>query len=237
MTATLSSRFFLGLEDHQLIAKLVGLLDGMTMGLHSMLVDFPWTIFRHVKRSADAIRKEMLVIIKERKAALSSGSVKTLDILSHMIVSSDPVTHRVLPENEVADKVMEQPEISRSKTSEKLNWDDLQKMKYIWNIALEAMRLIPPFQGTFREVITDITYEGFTIPKGWKIYWTVSTTDKDSKHFSNPEKFDPARFEQADVSPPYTNVPFGGERRETAIITKDMVETVNIYRRRNRAPI
>ncbi|GFS37312.1 cytochrome P450, family 716, subfamily A, polypeptide 1 [Actinidia rufa] len=207
VTLTLACRFFLGIDNPERIAK--------------------------------------LCVIKEKKAAMASGAPMH-DILSHMIVATDP-TGKYMPEAEIADKMMglivagystvattitffmkyvgerpdiynrvlsEQLEISEAKKAgELLNWEDLSKMKYSWNVMCEVMRLVPPLQGTFREAITDFTYAGYTVPKGWKVYWTVSTTNKNPEYFKDPEKFNPSRYEEGEAPPPYTYVPFGGGPR------------------------
>ncbi|PSR96924.1 Dammarenediol 12-hydroxylase [Actinidia chinensis var. chinensis] len=111
--------------------------------------------------------------------------------------------------NEVLREQMEIAKSKKEKDQVLLNWEDTRKMRYSWNVACEVMRLMPPVLGTFREAITDFTYDRYLIPKGMKIHWISHSTHKDPKHFKNPEKFDPSRFE-GNGPPPFAFVPFGG---------------------------
>ncbi|XP_017228852.2 beta-amyrin 6-beta-monooxygenase [Daucus carota subsp. sativus] len=104
-------------------------------------------------------------------------------------------------------------EIAKSKREgELLTWEDIQKMRYSWNVVCESLRLMPPVQGGFREVVSDVSFSGFTIPKGYKASWTAYTTHKDPEYFPDPEKFDPSRYE-GNGPAIYTYVPFGGGAR------------------------
>ncbi|KAM7251897.1 hypothetical protein ACFE04_023780 [Oxalis oulophora] len=209
LTLTLACRFFLGTDDPQRIARLVSYFDDVTLGLHSIPLNFPGTAFSKADKAAASIRKELKILIKEKKDALATGTPMQ-DILSHVIAFTDP-SGQSRPEDDIADKITglliagystvattitffmkyvgERPEIYQKilaaeskKAGELLNWDDLNKMKYSWNVLYE-------------------------------IYWTVSSTNKNPKYFPNPKRFDPSRYEEGNNFPAYSYVPFGGGPR------------------------
>ncbi|KAL3825523.1 hypothetical protein ACJIZ3_021552 [Penstemon smallii] len=107
----------------------------------------------------------------------------------------------------------EQMGIANSKAlGELLNWDDIQKMKYSWNVAREVLRIAPSILSGFKVAIKDFMYNGFSIPKGNKLYWSTNSTHKNPECFPEPKKFDPSRFEGSGPAP-YTFIPFGGGPR------------------------
>ncbi|KAI3851066.1 hypothetical protein MKW92_045481 [Papaver armeniacum] len=112
---------------------------------------------------------------------------------------------------DVYDQVLrEQTEIARSKgTEELLNWRDIQKMKYSWNVVCEVIRLAAPAPGGFKQAMADFTYAGYLISKGSKLCWSATATHKNPEYFPDPDKFDPSRF-QGDGPAPFTYVPFAG---------------------------
>ncbi|KAL8211360.1 hypothetical protein R6Q57_005797 [Mikania cordata] len=113
----------------------------------------------------------------------------------------------------VYDNVLkEQYEILKEKEGGLLKWEDIQKMRYSWNVISEVLRLNPPVTGSFREALVDFEYAGYTIPKGWKLYWCAALVHKDEANFEDVTRFNPSRFEGAGPTP-FTYVPFGGGPR------------------------
>ncbi|KAL5756806.1 hypothetical protein ACOSQ2_021552 [Xanthoceras sorbifolium] len=236
-TMALACRLFVNIVDPKSVAEFAHPYDIAIAGIISVPINLPGTTFNRALKASKVISEKITTIITKRKMELeedqNSGKMdlmtsmildgmtetEILDKIQGFFVASYDTTSSVITlvisylaeYPHVYRRVFEeQMEIFKSKRErELLNWEDVQKMKYTWCVACEVMRLVPPALGAFREVISDFTYSGYTIPKGWKTFWTPHSTHKNPEYFPEPEKFDPSRFE-GNGPAPFTFVPFGG---------------------------
>uniref|UniRef100_A0A7N0UM81 (+)-abscisic acid 8'-hydroxylase n=1 Tax=Kalanchoe fedtschenkoi TaxID=63787 RepID=A0A7N0UM81_KALFE len=88
-----------------------------------------------------------------------------------------------------------------------LTWSDTRLMAFTTRVIKETLRSASILSFTFREAVEDLEFEGYFIPKGWKVLPLFRTIHHSPDLYSHPEKFDPSRFE---VPPrPHTFMPFG----------------------------
>nr|GLL48891.1 abscisic acid 8'-hydroxylase 4-like [Ipomoea trifida] len=103
----------------------------------------------------------------------------------------------------------EQKAIRLSKTVENspLTWTDTRQMPTTYKVVLETLRMSSIISFTFREAVADVEYQGYLIPKGWKVLPLFRNIHHNPDFFTDPQKFEPSRFENAPK--PNTFMPFG----------------------------
>ncbi|KAF7840839.1 abscisic acid 8'-hydroxylase 4 [Senna tora] len=88
-----------------------------------------------------------------------------------------------------------------------LTWDQTRKMPITYKVILETLRMASIISFTFREATVDVVYNGYLIPKGWKVMPLFRNIHHNPEFYPSPHNFDPSRFEVAPK--PNTFMPFG----------------------------
>ncbi|GAA0162755.1 oxygenase [Lithospermum erythrorhizon] len=103
----------------------------------------------------------------------------------------------------------EQLEIFKSNDGGKkhLTWGQTRQMPFTFRVILESLRMASIISFTFREAVVDVEYDGYLIPKGWKVMPLFRNIHHNPELFKDPQIFDPSRFE--DAPKPNTFMPFG----------------------------
>lgn len=109
---------------------------------------------------------------------------------------------------------------SESIADKRLNYDALQKMKYMDQVVTEMLRKWPPALLTDRlcnrdYIFDDGTDTKFLIEKGRTVWVPISAIHRDPNYWPEPDKFDPERFndENKKYIVPGTFLPFGSGPR------------------------
>ncbi|KAG6549148.1 hypothetical protein Mapa_009374 [Marchantia paleacea] len=175
-------------------------------GLASKTQDFLSVMLTHPDETGHIVEDKILV--HTLLLLLWTASDTTSSTLAMVLreTSKNPLVYREL--------IKEHASITRGKKNgEMLTTEDLRSMKYTWRVVQETMRMYPILLGLFREAKTSFEYQGYTIPKGFKLLVT-SAPLLDPKVYKDPKTFDPSRFEKVGGgAPAFTYFPFGGGHR------------------------
>ncbi|KAH0853413.1 hypothetical protein HID58_093188 [Brassica napus] len=201
-------------------------------GYNSMPVNLPGTLFHKAMKARKELSQILARILSERRENRSSHN----DLLGSFMGDKEELSDEQIADNiigvifaarDTTASVMtwilkyladnpnvleavteEQMAIRKDKgEGESLTWGDTKKMPITSRVIQETLRVASILSFTFREAVEDVEYEGYLIPKGWKVLPLFRNIHHSADIFSNPGKFDPSRFEVAPK--PNTFMPFG----------------------------
>ena len=80
--------------------------------------------------------------------------------------------------------------------------EDMRKLPYLHNVMKEAMRLMPPVWGFFRELVSDYQLGDTMLPKGSLVGFSPWVTQRDARYWPEPLRFNPDRWATGASMPP-----------------------------------
>ncbi|KAK2098682.1 hypothetical protein P7K49_024133 [Saguinus oedipus] len=95
----------------------------------------------------------------------------------------------------------------------------LGRLRYVDCVVKEVLRLLPPVSGGYRTALCTFELDGYQIPKGWSVMYSIRDTHETAAVYrSPPEGFDPERFGAAREDSRgscsrFHYIPFGGGAR------------------------
>eukprot|EP00456_Euglypha_rotunda_P012109 TRINITY_DN13375_c0_g1_i2.p1 TRINITY_DN13375_c0_g1~~TRINITY_DN13375_c0_g1_i2.p1 ORF type:complete len:221 (+),score=41.42 TRINITY_DN13375_c0_g1_i2:106-768(+) len=94
----------------------------------------------------------------------------------------------------------------------KLTLEAIEKMPLLKNCVKETLRMYPPLILLMRKVKKPLTYKDYIIPEGEIIISSPSVGHRLENVYSQPDKFDPDRFDRGEGKGKFDYISFGAGR-------------------------
>jgi cytochrome P450 len=91
--------------------------------------------------------------------------------------------------------------------------DSLNRLEYLGDVIKESLRLYPPIHLGARITARELEFKGFHIPEGIRVIYSIYLTQRDPAHWSEPDRFNPGRYQGSEKAQPYDWLAFGGGPR------------------------
>ncbi len=107
-----------------------------------------------------------------------------------------------------------QAEIVTALGDEPPTLEQLNKLPLLDQLIDESLRLYPPIHLGSRLAAQDLEFDGYSIPVGTRVMYSIYVTHRMPAYWDSPDEFRPQRFAADAPKPaPYTYLPFGGGPR------------------------
>ncbi|MEG3438149.1 cytochrome P450 [Pannus brasiliensis CCIBt3594] len=235
-TLDIACKLFVGIDNGS-ASELGEAFETWCAGLFSLPIPLPWTAFGKALRGREALLAEIESIVSRRQKSENPGEdalgillqardeggnglslaelkdqVLLLLFAGHETLTSAIATFclNVARNPDVLEKIRQEQD--NLDLSSPLSSETLKKMVYLDRVLKETLRFTPPVGGGFREVIQECEFDGYRLPEGWMVQYQINETHQDPNLYTDPDRFDPDRFETEEKV--YGYVPFGGGVRE-----------------------
>lgn len=104
-----------------------------------------------------------------------------------------------------------QNEVDHVIGTDRPNVEHVKNLPYLGRVINETLRLYPPIHLSARTAATDLQFSDYELPQNTRVIFSIYLTHRHPDYWSEPERFNPDRFEQSPA--PYTFLPFGGGKR------------------------
>nr|ARO89874.1 cytochrome P450 Cyp26a1 [Andrias davidianus] len=164
-------------------------------------------LIEHTQKNGEQLNMQEL---KESATELLFGGHETTasaatSLMTFLALHSD-VLHKVRKELQIKDLLCD---------NKPLNIEALEQLKYTGCVIKETLRLSPPVPGGFRVALKTFELNGYQIPKGWNVIYSICDTHDVAEIFPNKEEFNPDRFMSShpEDNSRFNFIPFGGGLR------------------------
>ncbi|XP_051837623.1 cytochrome P450 26A1 [Antechinus flavipes] len=167
-------------------------------------------LIEHTQENGERLNMQEL---KESSTELLFGGHETTASAATSLITYLGLHHHVL--QKVREELKSKGLLCKSSQDEKLDIDILEQLKYIGCVIKETLRLNPPVPGGFRVALKTFELNGYQIPKGWNVIYSICDTHDVADIFTNKEEFNPDRFllPYPEDSSRFSYIPFGGGLR------------------------
>jgi cytochrome P450 len=240
LTFEIAARCLLGASTGEEVERFSQLFDTLARGTQGFPQwDFVWNKFGRARRAMESLREYFQAALRERRSHPGPDALGMLlaaadeygqglsdqEIVSHIMMivlaAHDTTTsnltwllYEIDRHPEIAARLL--VELNTVLSDGPLTTEHIPRLRYLDLVLKEVERLHSALTGLPRKVVKPFDFDGYHVPGGSIVYYSILFTHRMPEVFANPESFEPERFSpprSEDERIPFSLIGFGAGPR------------------------